>query len=376
MTLNPEQSLLKETVRSFAEKELLPRAARADETETLPSENLKGLADLGLMGMSIPAEYGGGNLDMLSSTIVIQEIARACASTALTFGVHAIVATHFLFRNANIEQRKRFLPELCSGKKIAAWALTEPESGSDAFSLSTRARASAGVYALTGRKTFISNGPIAGTMIVFARTDAGISTFVVESSTPGFSAGKPIPKMGCRASPTSELILDDCTVPNENLLGKEGDGVNQILAGLAYERTVMSGLALGIARASLECAIQYSRERKQFGRAISRFQLVQEMIATSYTDIVAAENLVCAGAQALDCGRVDQALAAACKLFSAGAAVRASMNAMQILGGYGYTREFPAERYLRDAKVMDVGAGTSEIMKLTIARELVGKLEE
>ncbi|MEK7860318.1 MAG: acyl-CoA dehydrogenase family protein, partial [Chloroflexota bacterium] len=240
-------------MRSFAESELEPRAAAADESERLPAENFAGLARLGLMGMALPEAYGGGGLDMLASTIVIEEIARACASTALSFGVQTIIAGHFIYRNADEEQRLRFLPGMASGERIGAWALTEPASGSDALSLATRAERDGRSYVLSGRKMFITNASIADLIVVFAKTSPqlgakGISTFVVERHTPGLAVGEPLRKMGVRASPTCEVILDGCRVPEEGRLGAEGDGARQIMEGLCYERTVMSGMPLGIAQ--------------------------------------------------------------------------------------------------------------------------------
>jgi isovaleryl-CoA dehydrogenase len=363
-------------VRAFSEGELAPRAAAADEAERLPAENFAGLARLGLMGMALPEKYGGGSLDMLSSTMVIEEIARACASTALSFGVQTVIAGHFIHRNADDEQRRRFLPGLASGQRIGAWALTEPGSGSDAFSLATRAERDGRDYVLTGRKTFITNAPIADVIVVFAKTRPdlgakGISTFVVERGTPGLSVGEPLRKMGVRASPTGAVLLDGCRVPEADRLGEEGDGARQIVEGLCYERTVMSGMPLGIAQAAFECALGYAKERRQFGRAIGEFQMVQEMLADMHAEIGAARLLVYEAARALDAGRVENATAATAKLFASAVGVRAAMNAVQILGGYGYTRDFPAERYLRDAKVVEIGAGTSQIMRVVIARELL-----
>ncbi|MEW6366376.1 MAG: acyl-CoA dehydrogenase family protein [Acidobacteriota bacterium] len=370
--LDGDRAMLRDTVRAFAEREIAPRAAKADEEERLPPENLAGLAKLGFMGMGLPDEYGGAGLDMLSCAIVLEELARACASTALSFGAHSILSAQFIYRNAGEEQRHRFLPAMASGEKIGAWALTEPGAGSDALSLTTRAERDGSVYVLTGRKMFITNAWIADIVVVFARTKGSdITTFVVERGMAGFSPQPPLKKMGCRASPTSEIVLDGVRVPEENRLGKEGDGVRQIMEGLNYERAVFAGLPLGLARAALEHSVRYAKERRQFGRPIGDFQLVQEMLADMYAEIQAARLAVYQAAGDLDRGRLTNAAAAAAKLFAGGVAMRAATNAIQVHGGYGYMREFPVERYLRDAKLVEIGAGTSQVMKLIIARELL-----
>ncbi|MBI2930951.1 MAG: acyl-CoA dehydrogenase family protein [Planctomycetes bacterium] len=374
--LGSQREMLRQTVRAFAEREVAPRAAAADEAERLPPENFAGLAKLGLMGMALPEDLGGSGLDMLSCTLVVEELARACASTALSLGVHTVLASHFIHRNADDAQRRRFLPAMATGEKIGAWALTEPGAGSDALSLSTRAARDGRAYLLNGRKMFITNGSIADVVVVFAKTKPelgpkGISTFVLERGMPGFAAQPPFKKMGCRASPTCELVLENVRVPEENRLGAEGDGLRQLMEGLNYERTVLSGYPLGVAQAAFECALKYAKERQQFGKPIGQFQLIQEMLADMHTELLAARLMVYRAAAELDAGRLTNTTAAAAKLFAAGMGVRVAMNAVQVLGGYGYMREFPAERYLRDAKLAEIGAGTSQIMKLVIGRELM-----
>jgi isovaleryl-CoA dehydrogenase len=327
---------------------------------------------MGLLGISIPKELGGAGADLLTAALVMEELARGCASTALSWGAHAILCAHNLHAFANDAQRRRYLPALCKGEAIGAFALTEPNAGSDATNLVTRAARAAGGYLLSGTKMFITNAPIADLFLVFARSGPdAISLFVVERESPGLSVGKPLEKLGMRGSPTAEVILQEVPVPEENRLGEEGKGVEMMLRALDVERSVFSALPVGIGRAALEASLAYAARREQFGRPIGEFQLIQEMLARMATEISAARLLVYQAAASLSLGERATKEASYAKLFGAEMVNRVTQDAIQIYGGYGYIREFPVERYLRDARLISLGGGTSEMQKLIIARELL-----
>lgn len=379
--LTEEQALLQKTLRDFNDHEVAPLAAVIDQEERFPAETFRKLAGLGLLGITLPKEYGGGGADFVSSVIVMEELSRACASTALSYGAHAFLCTHNLYLHANPQQRQRYLPLLASGQAIGGFALTEPEAGSDALSLKTEAKMRGGDYYLSGTKTLITNGPVADIFLVAARLGRtgrkpGLGLFIVEKGFEGFSVGRNIPKMGTRGSPTSELIMADCRVPQENLLGEEGAGTAQLMRGLDIERVVFSGMPIGIAQSAFEAARSYAQQRKQFGKALAEFELVQEMLANMAVGIEAARLLTYKAARRLDEGRLVTKEASFAKLFGAEMVMKVTLDAVQIFGGYGYTREFPVERLMRDAKLISLGGGTNQIQQLIIAREILKESEQ
>jgi len=370
--MTKEHEFLRQTVRHFSEKEIKPFAREIDETEGFRSEIFKKIGELGLLGVTVPSQYGGGDMDVLGATIVMEEFGRVCASTALSYLAHSILCVHNLHANGNEFQKKKYLPDLCSGKKLGAMGMTEPGYGSDAIGLETKAIKEGKFYHLTGRKMFITNGTVAQTFVIYARTgkEREVSSFIVEKDFPGFSVGKKLSKLGMRGSPTSELILEDCRVPEENLLGKLHQGLPQMKKTLDVERITISGISLGIAQAALEDSLAYAKDRKQFKTPIIEFQLVQKMLADMYTWLQAARTLTYEAARLSATGKPLSAMASACKVFSAEIATQASLHAIQILGGYGYCKDYNVERYLRDAKLMEIGAGTSEVQRIIIAKEL------
>ncbi|HET6370712.1 MAG TPA: acyl-CoA dehydrogenase family protein [Nitrospiria bacterium] len=377
LNLTEEQRFLKKTLSDFVDRELAPRAAVVDREESFPREGFRQLAGLGLLGLTVSKEHGGAEADLLSAAVVMEEIARGCASTALSWGAHAILCTHNLYVFSNESQRRRYLPSLCRGEKIGAFALTEPNAGSDATSLSTRAARAGKGYRLSGTKMFITNAPVADLFLVFARSGPeSLSLFIVEKDFPGVSVGKPLEKLGMRGSPTAEVVLQEVPVPEENRLGEEGEGVEMMLRALDVERAVFSALPVGIAQAALDAAVSYARQRRQFGKPIGEFQLVQEMLARMATELAAARLLAYQAAAAADGGARATCEASYAKLFGAEMVNRVTQDAVQIFGGYGYIREFPVERYLRDARLISLGGGTSEIQKLIIAREILKSSEE
>ena len=361
--------------RTIAEEQLAPIAGDLDKSEQFAEGLFAVLGKAGLLGVVIPEEYGGAGASLLSGVLVIEELARHCGGTALSFGAHAFIGAYNIYKGGNEEQRQRFLPTLCSGQSYAGFALTEPGSGSDSMSLRTRAERRGDRFVLNGSKTFITNGSVADVFLVFARTGReegarGVSAFVVERSTPGFSSGKPMEKMGMRASPTTELFFEDCEIPAENLLGGEGQGGYLALQGLDMERTLFAGLPIGLIQGALDVALAYSAERRQFNKKIGSFQLIQAMIADISMKLYVARLLTYTAARKLGEGRRVTMNASFAKLFSSEASVSATLDAIQILGGYGYTREFKVERLMRDAKLVEIGGGTSQIQRLIIAREV------
>ena len=377
--LTSEQRMLKETVMKFVDKEVIPRAPALDQDGAFPVDNFRRMAELGLFGISIPPEYGGIEADLLSCVLVMEELGRGCASTANTFGSHAILCTENIFRNGNEEQKKKYLPDLISGKKIGAIAITEPEAGSDALSMRTRAVKKGDTYILNGTKMFITNGPCADVAVVYAKTDLnagpkGLSAFIVESGFAGFSRGKSLKKMGVRGSPTGELIFEDMAVPAENLLGAENEGIRVLMNGLDRERIVYSITPIGVAQGAFDVAYKYASERVQFGTAIINFQMIQELIADMATDIQAGRLLSYWAATLADQGKRVRLEASYAKLFCSQVGMRVVDKAVQILGGYGFISEFPVERMYRDMKGIEFGAGTTQIQKLIIIRELMRSL--
>jgi isovaleryl-CoA dehydrogenase len=310
----------------------------------------------------------------MEATMVMDVFGARCASTTLSYLAHSILCVNNLFENASPEQKKKYLPKLISGEHIGAMAMTEPGAGSDALGLQTRAVKKGNKYILNGSKTYITNGTLADTLVVYARTGNAkkeISTFIVEKGFKGFRVGRKLHKMGMRASPTAELAFEDCEVPAENIVGHENDSVAHMMRNLNIERITISGISVGIAKACLAYSTKYASERSQFGKTIGQFQMVQERIAEMAANTAAADALLYNSAKAYDAGNRDMSLGAKAKLFCAQIATQAGLDAIQILGGYGYMKEYPVERYMRDAKLMEIGAGTNEVMRLIIARELI-----
>ncbi len=375
-SFSEEHNLLREMVRDFTDREIIPLAPQLDATEEFPEENLKKLAELGLMGVVIPEEYGGSGMDTVSLAIALQEVGRGCASTAVTLSVNNMVAQGI---NAfgNEEQKRRYLPRICGGEYVAlSFALTEPWAGSDAASLKTTAHREGDEYVLNGSKLFTTSGAYAGVLMVAAITDKekgkhGISVFLVEQGTPGMIIGKAEEKMGQRGSNTVALSFEDCRVPAGNLLGEEGDGLKIMLADLDMGRICIGAMASGIHRACLEESLKYSQGRMQFGKPIASFQAIQWMLAEMATDLEAAEQLIFRAAWLRDQGKPFTKEASMAKLFATEAANRAAYKAVQVHGGYGYSREYTVERLYRDVRVTTIYEGTSEIQRIVIARNLL-----
>lgn len=378
LELTDEQKSLKEMIKNFADREVAPLAGEVDSVGLFPRETFLKLAGLGLTGLTIPEEFGGSGAGYTESCIVGEELARVCVSTAASWGAHLDLCANNINRNGTMDQKARYLPDLASFRKIGGLAMTEPGAGSDVMAMNLRAEKKGGYYILNGAKTFITNGPVGDVFVVYAKTDPdrgskGISAFIVEKSMPGFSRGKEFEKMGWRGSPTGELIFEDCRVPAENLLGKENEGVRVLMSGLNSERVQLAAVSLGLARGAYEAALKYARERVQFGGPIAGFQMIQERLAWMSTALEAAKLMTHRCARMLDRGLVSRITkeAAATKLFCSEAAMRITTEAVQIHGGYGYVREFPVERMMRDAKILTIGGGTSQIMCHVIAREVL-----
>jgi butyryl-CoA dehydrogenase len=374
--LSEEQKLLQRTVREFAAAEIAPGARERDEGARFPAELIPKLAGLGLFGIAVPQEYGGAGLDTLSAAIVLEEVARADAAVALMLGAHnALCAAHILAFGSE-EQKRKYLAPLARGEKLGAWALTEPGSGSDAGSLRTRARREGDFWVLDGEKAFTTQGSTAGIYVIMASTEPdagkrGISAFIVERGTAGLAVGRVENKLGVRASDTAQLRLEGLRVPEENLLGSLHGGYRAAMSVLQGARIGMAALAVGIARAALEDSLRYASERKQFGQPIAGFEAIQWMLADMATEIDAARLLVHRAARLRDEGRPVAAASSEAKLFAAETAMRAATRAVQIHGGYGYLKDYPVERYFRDAKLCEIGEGTSEVQRMIIARELL-----
>lgn len=374
--LSEEQTEMQTMVRRFAREELAPKARELDETGRFPEESFRKMGELGLLGLLVPEEYGGVGASVLTMCIVMEEIAYACSSTALSFLAHATLCCHNLACNGSHDQKNKYLPDLASGAKLGGLAMTEPGAGSDALGMQTVAVRHGDEYILNGIKTFITNAPVADVLLVYARTDKdagprGLSQFIVEMDFPGVSAGKPFKKMGMRGSPTSEVFFQDCHVPAANLVKGENHALGIVLGGLDIERTVGSSMGVGGGCAALDRALAYAKERTQFGQPIILFEMVAEKLANMAMEIEAARLLTYKAAVLCDEGVRCSAEASYAKLFSTEMCQRTCDNALQILGGYGYMQEYEVERMLRDARLGTIGAGTSEIQRLIIAKELV-----
>ena len=376
--LNEEQKMIRAMVRDFAREELLPTAAERDRTCEFPGENIKNMGELGLMGMNVPPEYNGAGVDTVSYSLALQEIAYACASTAVIMSVHNSVACGPIYLFGSDYMKETFLKPLATGEKIGSFALTEPGAGSDPAGQKTRAVRDGDSYIINGTKTFITTGKNSDLTVVTAYSDKskkhkGISAFVVEKGNPGFYVGKEEDKMGLRASDTVELIFEDCRIPADNLLGREGDGFIIAMASLDGGRIGIASQSVGLAQACLDAAIGYARERVQFGRTISRFQGIRWMIADMATQIEAARLLTFNAASMKDREENFTSAASMAKVFASEMVNRVAYQALQIHGGYGYIKEFPVERYYRDARVFTIYEGTSEIQRKVIADYVIGK---
>jgi butyryl-CoA dehydrogenase len=375
--LTPEQKMLQDQVRKFAEAELASLAPEIDKTGQFPWNNIKKCAKQGLLGIVVPEKYGGSGLDFVSLAIAIEELSRVCATTGVVVAVNNSLATYPILTFGTEEQKQKYLPLLCGGEKIGAIGITEPNAGSDVAGMETTAKLDGNYYILNGTKRFITNGTEAGIYVVFAYINKelkhkGMSAFIVERDTPGFSLGKHEDLMGIRASGNCELIFEDCKVPKENLLGKEGDGFKICMNTLDVSRVDIGAQAVGVSQAALEAAIKYSKERKAFGQPICEFEMIQSMLAEMATQIHAARLLVYYAGYCKDKGMPRFSKESAmCKYYAATIAVDVTRKAVQIHGGYGYTKDYPVERFYRDAKILELYEGTSEIQKIVIARELI-----
>jgi butyryl-CoA dehydrogenase len=376
LELNDQQKMIQKMVREFAEKEIAPIAADLDKKEEYPHKTLEKMAKLGLLGVIIPTEYGGAGLDNISYSIIVEEISRKCASTGVITSVHNSLVSWPILKYGNEEQKKKYLPPLAKGEKIGAFAATEPNAGSDLGAMKTTAVLKGNKYIINGDKTFITSGSEAGIIIVFAVTDKeagskGISAFIVENTFKGYKVGSIFEKLGITASKTSELIFENMEVPKENLLGKEGEGFKIALSTLDGGRIGIASQAVGIAQAALDESIEYSKQRQQFGRPLSKFQAIQWIIADMATRIEASRYLVYNAAYKKDLGERISKEAAMAKLFASETAVEAAIKAVQIHGGYGYTKEYTVERLFRDSKITEIYEGTSEVQRLVIAASLL-----
>ncbi len=376
-SFSEEKALLRKTVRDFARAEVAPHARKWDEEERFPKEIVPKLAELGLLGIRIPEEYGGSGMDTVSYAICIEELAKVDGSLALTVASHNGLGTGHILAFGNEEQKQKYLPKAARGEWLAAWGLTEPGSGSDSASLATTARKDGGDWIINGTKMFITQGSVGGFCVVLARTDAtvkkqrGITAFIVEHGTPGFTASKHLEKLGCRSSDTCELTFEDVRVPDSARLGAENSGFTDTMQILDRGRVSIAAMALGLGYGALDAAVTYSKDRKQFGKPISDFQAIQWMLADSKTELDAASLLTYRAASLADAGKPYSLEASMAKLYASEASSRACSRSLQVHGGYGYTREFPVERHLRDAKICEIGEGTSEVQRLVIAKHLL-----
>ena len=368
-------NLLRDTVQQFANNEIAPRAAEIDASNQFPRELWPKLGALGVLGITASEEYGGANMGYLAHVIAMEEISRASASIGLSYGAHSNLCVNQINRFGSAEQKQRFLPQLISGEYLGALAMSEVGSGSDVVSMRLRAQARDDHFVLNGTKMWITNGPQADVLVVYAKTDPeagsrGITTFLIEKECAGFTTAQKLDKLGMRGSNTCELVFQDCEVPAENILGEEGKGVRVLMSGLDYERLVLTGGPLGIMDACMDLVVPYIHDRKQFGQAIGEFQLIQGKIADMYTQMYSAKSYAYLCAMAADRGETTRKDAAGVILYSAELATKMALDAIQLLGGNGYINEYSAGRLLRDAKLYEIGAGTSEIRRMLIGREL------
>lgn len=376
--LGETADMLRDTVRNFSQAEIAPRAAEIDKSNLFPRDLWPKLGALGLLGVTAEEEYGGSGLGYLEHVIAMEEISRASASVGLSYGAHSNLCVNQISRNGTPEQKAKYLPKLISGEHVGALAMSEPGAGSDVVSMRTRAEKKGDRYVLNGSKMWITNGPIAETLVVYAKTDPsagpkGMTAFLVEKGFKGFSTAQKLDKLGMRGSDTGELVFEDCEVPEENVLGAVGKGVNVLMSGLDYERAVLAGGPTGIMQACMDVVLPYVHERKQFGQPIGTFQLMQGKIADMYVTMNATKAYVYAVAKACDRGATTREDAAGAILYAAEKATWMALEAIQTLGGNGYINDYPTGRLLRDAKLYEIGAGTSEIRRMLIGRQLFDK---
>lgn len=375
--LGDTADMIRDTTSRFATDKIQPLAAKADVEDWFPRDELwPAMGELGLHGITVEEEWGGLGLGYLEHVVAQEEIARASASIGLSYGAHSNLCVNQIRRWGSPDQKKRYLPGLISGAHVGSLAMSEAGAGSDVVSMKLRAEKKGDRYILNGTKFWITNAPYADTLVVYAKTDPaagarGITTFLIEKSMKGFSIGQKIEKVGMRGSPTAELVFDDCEVPESNVMGPSGGGVGILMSGLDYERTVLSGIQLGLMQACLDTVLPYVRDRRQFGRPIGAFQLMQAKVADMYVALNSARAYVYAVARACDAGRTTRFDAAGAILLASENAMKVALEAVQALGGAGYTKDWPVERYMRDAKLLDIGAGTNEIRRMLIGRELI-----
>ncbi|MGC9368905.1 MAG: isovaleryl-CoA dehydrogenase [Paracoccaceae bacterium] len=377
--LGEEVEALRDMVHRWAQERIKPIAAEVDQTNQFPNELWKEMGELGLLGITTPEDYGGAGMSYLAHVVAVEEIARASASISLSYGAHSNLCVNQIKLNGTEEQKQKYLPKLISGEHIGALAMSEAGAGSDVVGMKLRAEKKNGYYTLNGTKFWITNGPDADTLVVYAKTDPeagskGITAFIVEKTMKGFSTSPHFDKLGMRGSNTAELIFDDVEVPFENVLGEEGKGVRVLMSGLDYERVVLSGIGTGIMAACLDEVMPYIAERKQFGQPIGNFQLMQAKVADMYTKMNSARAYTYEVAKACDRGQVTRQDAAACVLYASEEAMVVAHQAVQAMGGTGFMNETPVSRFFRDAKLMEIGAGTSEIRRMLVGRELMGAM--
>lgn len=376
--LGETADMLRDSVRTFSDDRIAPLAAEIDSTNEFPRQLWPQMGELGLHGITADEEYGGSGLGYLEHCVAMEEVSRGSASVGLSYGAHSNLCVNQINRNGTPEQKAKYLPKLISGEHVGALAMSEPGAGSDVVSMRTRADRRGDRYVLNGSKMWITNGPVAETLVVYAKTDPeagarGITAFLIEKGMAGFKPAQKLDKLGMRGSDTCELVFEDCEVPEENVLGEVGRGVNVLMSGLDYERVVLAAGPLGIMQAALDVVVPYLHERKQFGRPIGDFQLMQGKLADMYVVLNASRSYVYAVARAADAGRTTREDAAGAILYAAEQATKVALDAIQCLGGNGYTNEYPTGRLLRDAKLYEIGAGTSEIRRMLIGREIFEK---
>src|SRR6516162_5654029 len=376
--LGDDINMLRETASSFAQDKIAPRADDIDRSNAFPRDLWPQMGDLGLLGITVEEEWGGAGMGYLAHCVAMEEVSRASAAVGLSYGAHSNLCVNQIRRTGTPEQKSRYLPKLISGAHVGALAMSEPNAGSDVVSMRTRADRKGDRYILNGSKMWITNGPVADTLVVYAKTDhtagaRGITAFIVESGFAGFAPAQKLDKLGMRGSDTSELVFTDCEVPTENVLGAVGNGVNVLMSGLDYERLILAGGPLGIMQACLDLVVPYVHDRQQFGQPIGQFQLIQAKLADMYVALSASRAYVYAVARGCDDGRVTREDAAGAILYAAERATWMTLETIQCLGGNGYINDFPAGRLLRDAKLYEIGAGTSEIRRMLIGREIFEK---